>query len=245
MSTTAERKPAGQAMRRVLAQHRVSEMPTSADRHTAARHVHVDHVFLAVAEDCSQAGAAAHEVGWFTAADVATAEGISEDSRLQVLALFGYLSERSPLPAPPSCDAADGTGSEGTRLVVLRGNSASGKSSVAAEVRRRYGRGISIVGQDNLRRVVLREHDRPNAANIGLIGLTARYALDHGFHVIVEGILYADHYAAMLAGLIAAHRGVTRCYYLDVPFEQTLLLSGFEASRQAVLGNRRSSEALT
>src|SRR5215469_14862399 len=121
-----------------------------------------------------------------------------------------------------SVGSVTATGAEPTKLIVLRGNSASGKSTVAAEIRRRYGRGIAIVGQDNLRRVVLREHDRPNAANIGLIGLTARYALDHGFHVIVEGILNASHYAAMLAALIAAHRGVTRCYYLDVPFEQTL-----------------------
>lgn len=30
--------------------------------------------------------------------------------------------------------------------------------------------------------------------SIGLIGLTARYALDVGFHVVVEGNLYPDHY---------------------------------------------------
>jgi hypothetical protein len=104
----------------------------------------------------------------------------------------------------------------------LRGNSASGKSSVAAGVRERYGRGIAIVGQDNLRRTVLREHDKPKAANIGLIGLTARYALDHGFHVIVEGILYASHYGDMLTALCADHRGATRLYYLHVPFAETL-----------------------
>jgi predicted kinase len=113
-------------------------------------------------------------------------------------------------------------GSEATTLIILRGNSASGKSSVAAEIRRRYGRGIAIVGQDNLRRIVLREHDKPNAANIGLINLTARYALDHGFHVIVEGILYASHYSDMLATLCADHRGTTHLYYLHVPFEETL-----------------------
>jgi hypothetical protein len=104
----------------------------------------------------------------------------------------------------------------------LRGNSASGKSSVAAEIRNRYGRGIAIVGQDNLRRIVLREHDKPNAANIGLIELAARYALDHGFHVIIEGILYASHYGDMLTALCADHLGATRLYYLHVPFEETV-----------------------
>lgn len=113
-------------------------------------------------------------------------------------------------------------GTEGTRLVVLRGNSASGKSSVAAGLRERFGRGVALVGQDNLRRVVLRERDRPGAANIGLIDLTARYALDAGYHVVVEGILTAAHYGDMLARLRADHRGPTHGYYLDVPFEETV-----------------------
>ncbi|MFF0013357.1 kinase [Streptomyces sp. NPDC005374] len=114
-------------------------------------------------------------------------------------------------------------GTEDTRLVVLRGNSASGKSSVAAGLRATFGRGLALVGQDNLRRVVLRERDRPGAANIGLIDLTARYALDAGYHVVVEGVLYADRYGDMLARLCAEHRGPTHAYYLDVPFEQTLV----------------------
>ncbi|MDQ0780050.1 putative kinase [Streptomyces aurantiacus] len=113
-------------------------------------------------------------------------------------------------------------GTKETRLVVLRGNSASGKSSVAAGLRERFGRGLALVSQDNLRRIVLRERDRPNAANIGLIDLTARYALDAGFHVVIEGILYADHYGDMLAQLRADHRGPSHGYYLHVPFEETL-----------------------
>ncbi|WP_235438704.1 AAA family ATPase [Streptomyces yangpuensis] len=113
-------------------------------------------------------------------------------------------------------------GSEETRLVVVRGNSASGKSSVAAGIRDRFGRGLAVVGQDNLRRTVLRERDVPGGANIGLIDTVARYALDAGYHVVVEGILYADRYGDMLAGLLGDHRGVSRCYYLDVPVEETL-----------------------
>ncbi|WP_246295870.1 kinase [Streptomyces caniferus] len=105
---------------------------------------------------------------------------------------------------------------------MLRGNSASGKSSVAAGVRERYGRGLAVVGQDNLRRVVLREHDIPGGANIGLIELTVRHALEHGFHVVLEGILSVAHYGDMLAALLADHPGRTHCFYLDVPFEETL-----------------------
>ncbi|OLZ74718.1 kinase [Streptomyces sp. IMTB 2501] len=113
-------------------------------------------------------------------------------------------------------------GTEQTRLVVLRGNSASGKSSVAAGVRDRFGRGLALVEQDHLRRIVLRERDLPGAANIGLIDTVARYALDAGYHVLVEGILYADRYGDMLARLRVDHRGPTHGYYLDVPFDETL-----------------------
>jgi adenylate kinase family enzyme len=109
------------------------------------------------------------------------------------------------------------------RLIVLLGNSGSGKSAVAAAIRARYGRGIALVGQDNLRRVVLREKDVPGGASIGLIGLTARYALGHGFHVVVDGILSADHYADMLEALRHDHQGRSWFYYLDVPFEETMV----------------------
>jgi hypothetical protein len=108
------------------------------------------------------------------------------------------------------------------RLIVIRGNSASGKSAVAAEIRRRHGLGLAIVGQDDLRRQVLRERDVPGGANIDLIDLTARFALDRGFDVIVEGILYADHYGEMLTALIADRVGSACAYYLDVPWAETL-----------------------
>ncbi|MFJ5804115.1 P-loop NTPase family protein [Streptomyces decoyicus] len=114
-------------------------------------------------------------------------------------------------------------GTEDTRLIVIRGNSASGKSSVAAGLREKFGRNLAIVGQDNLRRIVLRERDRPGGANIGLIDLTARFALNNGFHVVVEGILYADRYGTMLQDLVRAHRGISRCYYLNVPYTETVL----------------------
>ena len=109
-----------------------------------------------------------------------------------------------------------------TRLVVLRGNSGSGKTTTAQEVRRRVGRGVAWIEQDYLRRILLREHDRPDAPNIGLIDQTARYALEHGYHVILEGILYGPTYGAMLRQLIADHAGRTGVYYFQLPFDETI-----------------------
>jgi predicted kinase len=50
-------------------------------------------------------------------------------------------------------------GAERTRLIVLRGNSGSGKSTVARALREAYGRGIAWVSQDLIRRIILEEKD--------------------------------------------------------------------------------------
>jgi thymidylate kinase len=123
------------------------------------------------------------------------------------------------------------TGTAETRLVVLRGNSGSGKSTVATLLRDRIGRGVAWVEQDYIRRILLREHDRPEATNIGLVGHTVRYALDSGYHVILEGILHSGRYGAMLAELTGDHRGTTGHYYFDVPFEETVRRHSFRAQR--------------
>ncbi|MFF1733855.1 hypothetical protein [Streptomyces sp. NPDC058247] len=56
-----------------------------------------------------------------------------------------------------------------------------------------------------------------------LVGDLGSYALENSFHVVVEGVLYADRYGTMLQDLVRAHRGVSRCYYLCVPYTKTLL----------------------
>jgi predicted kinase len=113
-------------------------------------------------------------------------------------------------------------GTSATRLIVLRGNSGSGKTTVARAVRMRYGRGCALVEQDYLRRIVLRERDLDGGIAPALIAQTARFALDHGYHVVLEGILARARYGAMLTDLYHAHRGRTAVYYLDVSWEETL-----------------------
>lgn len=109
-------------------------------------------------------------------------------------------------------------------LLLVRGNSGSGKSSVAREVRRRYGRGCALLEQDYLRRIVLREHDSSNLTPIapGFIAAVTRTALDSGYHVVLEGILHADRYRTALRKLIAEHPGRSYVFYLDVSFDETV-----------------------
>ena len=113
-------------------------------------------------------------------------------------------------------------GSDQTTLIVLRGNSGSGKSSVSHALRDAYGRGLAWVSQDLIRRIILKERDAPGGVNIGLIDQVARYCLDHGQQVVLDGILYADRYEEALARLNRDHLGSSHFYYLDVSLDETL-----------------------
>jgi predicted kinase len=114
------------------------------------------------------------------------------------------------------------TGSNSTILVVIRGNSGSGKSSIARQLQLRHGRGCAWVEQDYLRRIVLRERDKPGGLAPALIEQTVRTALDHGYHVVLDGILHAGKYAPTLTSLCRDHRGRTTVFYLDVSLTETL-----------------------
>ena len=109
-------------------------------------------------------------------------------------------------------------------LVILRGNSGSGKTSVARAVRDAYGRGAALLEQDYLRRVILREHDGSASTGIApeFITNAAAFALANGYHVILEGILHTARYADAVLKLIKDHDGPSFVYYLDVSLAETL-----------------------
>ncbi|PSK65780.1 hypothetical protein B0E53_02274 [Micromonospora sp. MH33] len=117
---------------------------------------------------------------------------------------------------------AEPTGSPDTIVVCIRGNSGSGKSSIARELRRRHGRGCALVEQDYLRRTLLRERDKSGGIAPALIAQTVRFALDHGYHVVLEGIMYTGRYRSMLTALRDGHRGRSLFCYLDVSLPETL-----------------------
>jgi adenylate kinase family enzyme len=127
---------------------------------------------------------------------------------------------RQPESASSTCTGHNST--QVTCLVVLRGPSGSGKSSTAKALRAHLGRSVALVEQDYLRRIVLKERDVPDGANIELINQTARFALDRGWDVIIDGILHTERYAAMLDTLRRAHLGRSCFYYFDVSWDETI-----------------------
>ncbi|MFD7577467.1 NUDIX domain-containing protein [Kitasatospora sp. NPDC059817] len=73
----------------------VVEMDACADNHTREPHRHIDHVFVARVHERGADEGAVHEVRWFTEQEASEAEGLAEDSRLQLKALFAMISDGS------------------------------------------------------------------------------------------------------------------------------------------------------
>jgi 8-oxo-dGTP pyrophosphatase MutT (NUDIX family) len=65
----------------------VTELEVPADSHVQAGHVHIDHQYVALAEDTDAVTRPAHPFGWFTAAQLSRIE-MFEDTRLLAGALF-------------------------------------------------------------------------------------------------------------------------------------------------------------
>ena len=107
------------------------------------------------------------------------------------------------------------------KLVILRGNSGSGKSSIAKKLREESSRKIALIEQDYLRRTVLKEKEKTDGDNIDLIYQTVIFSLEHKYDVILEGILNFKRYGKMLQALI--HQCPDHyVYWFDITFEETL-----------------------
>ena len=107
------------------------------------------------------------------------------------------------------------------RLIIIRGNSGSGKSTIANRLQHELGYGTMLVQQDILRREILRVKDGPNNPSIQLIYDTALYGKQIGYDVIVEGILNSKNYGEMLRKLVDNFDAVY-VYYFNISFEETL-----------------------
>ncbi|MFE2727126.1 NUDIX domain-containing protein [Kitasatospora sp. NPDC059327] len=70
----------------------VVEFPVSPDNHTGERHVHVDHLFLALAEGDGPVQEPVHEVRWLSEAEVAQDPEVADDLRVYAKELFRFVA---------------------------------------------------------------------------------------------------------------------------------------------------------
>ncbi|WP_414049138.1 AAA family ATPase [Macrococcus animalis] len=108
------------------------------------------------------------------------------------------------------------------KLIIIRGNSASGKTSTAKLLQDKLGEGTILVSQDMLRREMLRVKDKVGNVSTELLRTMIVFGMTHCKYVIVEGILTKSKHGDMLIEMINKYQNDAYVYYFDIPFEETL-----------------------
>ena len=112
---------------------------------------------------------------------------------------------------------------EQPKLIILRGNSGSGKSSVARELQHKFGRGTLMIPQDTVRRDLLWAKDGVDTKTLPLLIQLLEYGKKNSAITILEGILYSGYYRPLFQKAIEEYgEDNIYAYYYDLPFEETL-----------------------
>lgn len=109
-----------------------------------------------------------------------------------------------------------------SKLIILRGNSGSGKSTVAKELQKHFGYDTMLISQDVIRREILSTRDGPGTLALPLMEQILEYGHKHCEIVILEGILRADCYSGLFKKAVELFENNIFAYYYDIPFEETL-----------------------
>lgn len=107
------------------------------------------------------------------------------------------------------------------KLIILRGNSGSGKTTVAKELQSRLGANTMLISQDMIRREMLKVKDGENTPAISLMKELLIYGSKNCQVVILEGIMYADWYQPLFELAKTLYDSVY-AYYFDLSFEETV-----------------------
>jgi adenylate kinase family enzyme len=109
-----------------------------------------------------------------------------------------------------------------SKIIMLRGNSASGKTTVAKALRQKFGRGTLFIAQDNVRREMLWVKDEINNKSIDLLINLVIYGSKNCDMIILEGILNSYIYDSLFRQIKELFSGNIYAYYFDIPFEETV-----------------------
>lgn len=109
-----------------------------------------------------------------------------------------------------------------SKLVIIRGNSGSGKTTVAKGLQKKLGHGTMLISQDVVRREMLYVKDGEKPKVEELLFQLAMYGKNNCDVVILEGILNSKWYNNLFERLLNEFENNIFAYYFDIPFEETL-----------------------
>lgn len=107
-----------------------------------------------------------------------------------------------------------------SKLIMIRGNSGSGKTTVSRELQKRFGRNTMLISQDMIRLQMLNTKD---VEALPLIISLLQYGRQNSNITILEGILDSEVYMPLFEAAIKEYGINIFAFYYDLPFEETLL----------------------
>lgn len=108
------------------------------------------------------------------------------------------------------------------KLVILRGNSGSGKTTVARALQRKIGFNTMLISQDEIRRNMLWVKDGIDTKALPLMIELLKYGNEHSDIVILEGIMYDEWYNPLFNVANELYGANVYSYYFNIPFEETV-----------------------
>lgn len=110
------------------------------------------------------------------------------------------------------------------KLIILRGNSGSGKTTVARMLQGKFGPNTMLISSDTVRMEMLHvwgaqgiEKSQPLMIEL------LKYGKQHSEITILEGVLPADAYDTLFQTALKEYENNILAYYYDIPFEETLI----------------------
>ena len=105
------------------------------------------------------------------------------------------------------------------KLIILRGNSGSGKTTVAKALQEKFGRNTMLISHDMVRMDILHAKD---AEALPLIIQLLKYGRHNSDITILEGILPIEVYMPLFETAVKEYGEDIFAFYYDLPFEETL-----------------------
>ena len=107
------------------------------------------------------------------------------------------------------------------KLIILRGNSGSGKTTIANALHQCLKEQSLLISQDVVRREMLRVKDETGNLSIALLKQLVAFGYQECQYVIVEGF-FKSHLSFLFQEIIHLFEGNVQVYYFDISFEETL-----------------------
>ncbi len=119
-----------------------------------------------------------------------------------------------------------------SKLILLRGNSGSGKTTVAKKLQEKFGSNTMLISHDMVRKQILHVWSREGVEKSQPLMIELmKYGKRNSEITIMEGILPSKDYAQLFDAAVEEFGSDIYSYYWDIPFEETLRRHGTKPNR--------------